>query len=286
MTRQFRVGEFRCVAVSDGALAYPPPVLLANTRDEVRSKELLELGEDPEQIILPYTCLYVDTGRNKMLFDTGIGQGIGPDAGKLLESLGEAGVRPTEIDTVVLSHGHPDHIGGLTKEDGTLSFPNARHVFWGTEWNYWTSESSLNSIPAGPFRELLVSFPRKNLPPIKPNLDLIDKAGEVAPGVEVIPTPGHTVGHISFGITSGNDRLLVIVDVAVHRLQLTHPDWVTSVEFCPRTATATRRSLLDQAAVDKVRVMAYHLPFPGLGRIAANGSAWHWEPDAGMGTAR
>ena len=139
-----------------------------------------------------------------------------PSAGKLLENLRTLRVEPGDIDIVILTHGHPDHIGGNTDSRGQLVFPNARYVMWKQEWEFWTSEEGLSSIRLPePFNEMLVSFARANLPPIERRLDLVERSSEIVPGVEALPAPGHTAGHMALAVSSGSERLLVMADAII-----------------------------------------------------------------------
>ena len=146
---RFKVGTFECITVSDGTLTYTPPMfpppatfLFTNAPKELLDQVLREHNLQPEQWvewISPYICVVIDTGKHRVLMDTGAG-GLGPNTGKLLQNLQAGGVTPRDIDTVILTHGHPDHIGGNTDAEGKLAFPNARFVMWKDEWDFWISD--------------------------------------------------------------------------------------------------------------------------------------------------
>ena len=276
----FQIGEFRCFALSDGSVPYPAPLLFANISDEARNEALGESNGGPEQLDVPYTCLLIDTGKQRVLVDTGLGEGVLPGAGSLLKQLRGAGVEPEQVDTVIFTHGHPDHIGGNTDSEGRLVFPNARHVMWKQEWDFWTSETNLSNLSAPEaFKEMIVSFARKHLPPIENQLDLIESSSEILPGIEAVPAPGHTAGHMAMTISSDRERLFLIGDAVIHPLQLEHPEWHTAFETSTEQALDTRRRVLAQAASEQSLILAYHFPFPGLGRVTARGQGWEWSPE-------
>ena len=125
----FQVGNFACTVFLDGMVPYPPAMFFTNLRKEEYESLLSQRGQGSKEIEVPYTCLFINTGRERVLVDTGAGN-LSPTAGNLLPQLRSDGIEPGEIDTVVLSHGHPDHIGGTLKQDGKPAFPNARYVLF------------------------------------------------------------------------------------------------------------------------------------------------------------
>ena len=189
--------------------------------------------------------LVVDTGRQRILVDTGFGQKLGPSFGSfpaLDENMRRAGIMAASIDLVVMSHGHLDHIGGLVTKSGALTFSKAQFVFVDTEWNYWTGsryESEVNSSPMpGPFKEGTIRAARENLPPI--------------------------AGHMG--------------DIAHNPVtSLQHPDWTPLFDYEPAQAIKSRKAILDRVATDRVMVMGYHFPFPAIGHVVRHDSAYHWE---------
>lgn len=278
-TYHFKVGSFECIAVSDGTFAYPDHSFFVNVSRERLEQVLREHNIQPGVITVPWTCLFIDTGKHRVLVDTGAGVGSVPSAGKLLPNLQTESIKSMDIDTVILTHGHPDHIGGNTDTEGKPAFSSARYVMWRDEWEFWTSEPNLAQLKvAEDIRQLMLMFARKNLPPIQGQVDLVDRDTDIIPGIQAIAAPGHTQGHMALSISSGGEQLLYISDAILHPIHLEYPDWYPVFDLVPEQAKITRRQLVERAVAEKVLMMAFHFPFPGLGYVIRKEEGWEWQP--------
>ena len=282
---RFKIGDLECMAVSDGSLTYAPPMfpppaafLFSNAPAEVLGRVLGEHDLQPEQLTewtSPYTCLLIEAPNHLVLVDTGAG-GLAPSTGKLIDNLKAAGIAPHDIDVVILTHAHPDHTGGNIDAEGNLTFPNARYVMWKGEWDFWTSDQAAHKL--GEHGKMLVAFAQRSLPPIRDQLDLVDRETEILPGIRAVAAPGHTPGHMAVAVSSGEQQLLCISDTVLHPIHLERPEWYAVVDFAPQQVVPTRRSLLNEAATGKALVLAFHFPFPALGHVVPKGSGWQWQP--------
>jgi glyoxylase-like metal-dependent hydrolase (beta-lactamase superfamily II) len=281
---RFNVGDFECMAISDGTFTYEPPLipppatfLFANAPKKLLKETLNEHGIQPEQwvaFVSPFTCVMVNTDRHKVLVDTGA-DGLTPNTGRLLRNLHAVGIEAGEIDTVILTHGHDDHIGGNTDAKGKPAFPKARYVMWKEEWTFWTSEAEKL------YDKIEFAFTLKNLLAVQHQMDLLDHEGEIVPGIHAVATPGHTSGHMAVAISSGVEQLLCISDAFLHPIHIEHPEWHAAHEISPVQLMKTRRFLLNKAATEKALMLAFHFPFPGLGYVVRKGRTWQWQPIQG-----
>jgi glyoxylase-like metal-dependent hydrolase (beta-lactamase superfamily II) len=284
---RFEIGEFECVSVSDGALNYPPESFFANVPLE-RVEEALREGNLPtSRIMTPYTCLFVDTGEHRVLIDVGAGD-LGAYAarmfpgldhstsvtGLLLENLRAAGMEPSEIDTVIITHAHPDHVGGMLNEEGRLVFADARYFISQEEWDFWNSDDAMAKAPT-----FMVDTARRNLNPLEDRLTFVDDTSEIVPGVRAVATFGHTPGHMALSIVSGGVRLLHVSDAVLYPLHLEYPEWTPVFDMLPEQASASKRRIFDLAAEVNALVFAHHFPpFPNLGHVRNDDQRWHWQP--------
>jgi len=283
---RFKVGDFQCMAVSDGTLTYTPPIfpppvnfLFANAPKELLYPVLGKHSIQPEQWtgwVSPYICMTINTGKHRVLVDTGA-DGLDPNTGRILQNLQAGGIAPGDIDTVILTHGHPDHIGGNTDAEGKPTFPKARYVMWKEEWDFWTSAQAEEKLDEH-VRGVLLAFARKNLPPLKRQLDLTEHEAEIVPGIRAVAAPGHTPGHMALSISSRGEQLLGISDVFLHPIHIEHPEWHAAVDMVPEQLMNTRHLLLNRIATEKALMLAFHFPFPGLGHLVRKKEGWRWQP--------
>jgi glyoxylase-like metal-dependent hydrolase (beta-lactamase superfamily II) len=282
---RFKIGAFECAVVSDGTLTYEPPtfpppttLLFANAQKEELAQTLHRHNIDPEKWmkwVSPYLCLVINTGENIVLVDTGA-DGLGPDTGKLSKNLKSNGISPENIDTVILTHGHPDHIGGNTTSGGKPAFPDAHFVMWKEEWDFWNSGEA--ELRLGHGKEVLLDCAHRNLPPIQGQVDLIEHEEEIVPGIHAIAAPGHTPGHMALSIFSGGEKILCVSDAFLHPIHVEQPEWHAVVDFDPVQVAETRRRLLGMATREKALVFAFHFAFPGLGFVTWSENEWRWQP--------
>jgi glyoxylase-like metal-dependent hydrolase (beta-lactamase superfamily II) len=284
-TRSYRfwLGAFECIVVSDGvhAARNPAPKLFANASGERLHQVLSAHGLNPEQWeehVSELPCLVLRNANHSVLIDTGGGDFFMQAAGGLIPRLRAEGTAPGSIDTVILTHGHGDHVGGNTTPEGKPAFPNARFVMWKDEWDFWFSDTAEARASKG-----LVAMAREKLKPIKGQLSLLDDETEIVSGIRVVSAPGHTPGHMAVVISSNHEQLICISDAALHPIHLVQPDWYSVVDIAPDQASATRRRLLEWAVAENALVQAFHFPFPGLGHVIQKGDVWQWQPICGEG---
>jgi glyoxylase-like metal-dependent hydrolase (beta-lactamase superfamily II) len=285
MTRShhFKIGAIGCRIVSDGSFTYEHPavVMFATAPAAEREAALREHDINPEtwtEYVSPYSALLVETGQRRVLVDTGAG-GFAPTNGELHENLRAEGVDFSTIDTVVLTHAHPDHIGGNLDAEMRPAFPNARYTLWRDEWQFWTGRPDLSGMPIpDELKQLLIESAQRNLPPVEGQAELLERDTEVAPGVRVLGAAGHTPGHLVVEVASEGQRLLWLGDTALHPITVAHPGWCAAFDFDCEEAVATRNRLLARAADEQTLVHAAHFPWPGLGRVVRDGSSFRWQP--------
>lgn len=284
---RFDLGGFECASISDGAFNYPLESFFANVPREQVQETLRQHELPTQQIITPYTLLFVDTGEHRVLVDTGAGH-LGAHAsdlfpsvdhsttvtGELLDNLRAIGIEPSDIDTVVVTHAHPDHVGGTLDEAGNLVFESARYFVSREEWDFWTSDAATTKAPPP-----MVNIARRNLEPLRDRLTFIDDADEIVPSIQAIATPGHTPGHIALSITSDGEQLLHVSDAVLYPLHLEYPEWTPVFDVSPEQAAISKRRIFDLAAEKEALVFAHHFPpFPNLGHVLKKEEGWLWQP--------
>ncbi|MEO3470653.1 MBL fold metallo-hydrolase [Roseomonas sp. CAU 1739] len=283
---RFKFGDYEATIISDGALP------LGKAEDSfvgARPGEINAMMQsnflDPANALLEQNALVLNTGRQLILFDTGMGdsmgadsQMFGPTTGRLLRNMRAAGIDPAQIDMVVLSHAHCDHCWALVDASGNRNFPNAQVAVTEADLRYWTDESNIRG-PAfmGPF----IRGATKNLNAYRDRMVMVQDGREVVPGVTAIAAPGHTVGHTIYAISSGPNVMVYTGDLAHHHiLLLRRPLLEFSFDTDPKQSAQTRARALEVFATDKPLLLSYHFPWPGLGRVAKEGEgfAWHQAP--------
>jgi glyoxylase-like metal-dependent hydrolase (beta-lactamase superfamily II) len=270
---QFQLGDFGCVCLSDGSLDYPLHNFFANVPAAEVEAALRQHNLPTDYITTPYTYLFVDTKDHQVLVDMGAGH-LGPRTGKLLQNMQAGGINPLEIDTVVITHAHPDHIGGTLDDAGKLNYPNATYYISKTEWDFWFSEDAFQKAP-----ELFVTLARQNLEPIRERVKLVEHEMELVTGIRTHLAPGHTPGHMVVEIVSKDKALYYIADTVLYPLHLEHPDWLPIYDILPEQAAASKSAVFDRAADQGAWVVGQHFPpFPSLGSVIRHGKGWQWQP--------
>lgn len=267
------VGAIQVQVLSDGALSIPLGMLDRAQSEADLARRIAVAGGTALSFAL--NIALVRTPTDLILIDAGAGGTWQQSAGKLADNLAAAGIKNDAITKVVITHAHPDHIWGLVDElDDSLRFPNAEYIIPAPERDFWrtvdlaTLPDAAQSVGAGA---------RRVLKAIEARTRAVAPGTEAVAGITLIDTSGHTPGHCSALIASGREQLLVTSDAVHHATtSFEHPDWQPRADMDGAKAAASRRRLLDMAATDKLAVLAYHLPFPGIGRVERKDGAFRW----------
>lgn len=279
------IGNVEVLGLSDAAVDYPWPIAeLFPTAPagawEPYRRRYPGVFSGGDAWRSDFGCFLVRSEGRTILVDTGIGPASAPMAsafqtsGCLLEKLHAEGITPDDVDTVILTHLHPDHVGWtLGGESGQrrLTFPRARYVVHLADWQAFHQPEVQQHVPF-PFVDETIT-PLKDLGV----LDLISSEHAVTNELTLIHTPGHTPGHMSILIASGSQRAIILGDVAVHPAQVTEPDWNVMFDMDGETARQTRSRVLDRIEADGMTIAACHFPEPGFGRLVRIEGRRYWE---------
>lgn len=274
---RFAHGKAEVTVVSDGPLPLGDPgaTFLGVPKETVYG--MLESNFLPrDNVVLEQNIPIVNFGDRLVMFDTGMGfsKMFGPTTGRLLKSMEEAGIKPGDIDDIVCSHAHIDHVGGICMADGKPLFPNARVHISQADFDFWTDEGKLGS-PLKAF----VEHARANLMPVRERIAFFKDEQEFLPGVQALAAPGHTVGHHIFQISSEGKTFAFLGDLTHHAILLTeNPRLEFSYDSDPKQAVQSRVRLLTMLAEKKTPVMSYHFAWPGFGNLAKAGEGFRYYP--------
>jgi len=275
---RFSLGQFQLTVVSDGTIAFPAEALWPEASKADRDAVLASDFQPTDKSTLHVNVLAVNAGDRLVLIDAGSRGKMQPTAGRLLQNLAAAEIKPEEVDTILVTHAHPDHLWGVANASDTeRTFPHAEYVIGEAELNFWMQPQhplESHAVWGDIYRQNM-----KTLAAINDRIRTVKPEGEVVSGITAIATPGHTPGHTSVQIASGSSQLLCTADVVGHRaVGFQYPDWRGGFDLDLDQGAKTRRAFLDRCASEKVMVSSYHLPFPGIGHVVRTGTAFSWLP--------
>jgi glyoxylase-like metal-dependent hydrolase (beta-lactamase superfamily II) len=273
---RFKLGAIEATVVSDGPLPIGPATRTFRGLPEAElTKMVADMMLPTDNVVLDQNVLVINTGDKLALFDTGMFSVKRPNTatGRLFISLGQAGIDPKDIDAVVLTHPHIDHSGGMVADDGSRLFPNAQVYMTQSDYDFWMDDKRLGTPAEGSARTA-----RKNLPPYRDRMVFIKDGQEILPGVQAIHTPGHTVGHMVYMITSGGKSICNIGDVAHHPVLFENPRIEVAFDTDSRQGVAARVKLFEMLAAQKIPMLAFHMAWPGIGHVVKLGDGFRYLP--------
>jgi glyoxylase-like metal-dependent hydrolase (beta-lactamase superfamily II) len=280
---RYKIGDIEVTVLSDGFRMVPvDDKYLVNASAAELAAALSAAGLPTDRMKNTYSPIVLASGGKRVLFDTGNGEAAvkqsNGERGTLNAHLAAAGIDRSKIDVVVISHFHADHVNGLLMADNQPAFPNAEIKVPEVEWKFWMDDGEMGRAPKGRMSELFANN-RRVFGALGRNVTPYAWEREVVPGVTATGTPGHSIGHTSFVVSSGGKSVFVQSDVCNnYAVFAPHPDWHGFFDQDPPKAAATRRRVYDMLVTEKLPVQAFHFPFPALSRIEKAGDGYRVVP--------
>jgi glyoxylase-like metal-dependent hydrolase (beta-lactamase superfamily II) len=279
--RKQKLGDMEIIALNDGVARRPLAAEFVRNAPLAEVQALLKSQNLPTDYIdVPFTAFMVVAGNRRILMDTGFADNGGPTTGRLLANLNAAGFKAEDIDTVILSHYHGDHINGVRNKAGQLVFPKAKIMVPSVEHAFWMDDARMNAAPEamrGAFqnvRRVLAGIPADQLMQFEPGK-------EVLPGINSVAAFGHTPGHTLFTVTSRNEKFAYLADLTnIPELFARNPDWAVQFDMNADAARDTRRKMFDMVVNEKMLAGGFHFPFPAFGRVEKLGNGFDFKPVA------
>jgi len=275
-THGFSVGHLSVTVISDGTLSLPLSFILPQAdRKDVES--LLGTGAALEAALKSeVNVALVKAGDATVLIDTGAGPDFMSGLGKHADALEAAGIAADSVTHVIFTHAHADHLWGVIDPlDGGTRFPKARHLMTAVERDFWTAPDAETRVPEA-MKGMAIGTARR-LKTLADRIETIEPGTELVSGLALVDTAGHTPGHVSVRLQSGGSTLLIGGDVLTHRIvSFERPEWRWGADMDPDKAISARRRTLDMLASERMPLLGYHLPWPGLGRVERQGAGYRF----------
>lgn len=281
---RYKIGSFEITVVTDGGRSFSlPDNFVVNAKKDDVNAALERAFMPKDKMTLVFNPIVVNTGSKLIAIDTGYGpaEGAKPNVthGQYQKNLAAAGIDVKAIDTVIISHYHQDHVDGLLAADNSAAFPNAEILVPAAEHKFWMDDGEMSRAPKGRMEGLFKNNRRVFSAEILKRVKPYEWGKEIAPGVTSVATPGHSAGHTSFVVASGEGRLFVFSDVTNRpELFVRNPGWHAFFDQIPDMAEQSRRKALDMLVADKMLVQTFHAPFPGHGYMEKDGQGYRFVP--------
>ena len=270
---RFNIGSIEATVVSDGPLSIGDPVktFRGPTAEEI-GKMMTDNFLPKDEMVLDQNVIVINIGDKLALFETGMSSiARTPQMGLLVDNLRKSGIDPADIDAVIPTHAHIDHIGGIVTKDGKLNFPNAQIYLTQIDFDFWTDDKRMGTPAEGSARAA-----QKNLLPNRDRIIFYKHGQDVLPGVQSMATPGHTMGHSSFVINSGGKSLFLTGDTVHHNILIENPKMEVGFDTDAKMGVDTRIRMLDMLAAQKLDTLIYHMAWPGVGNVVKTASGYRF----------
>lgn len=271
---QFKVGDFTCAVLQEGGreTENPKPADIMGRYPNATEAEVKDALDGVTVVKGSLSPRYIDTGSTKIVADVGFGELGPPGMGGVIPALESIGVKPEDIDIVYLTHFHGDHFAGLVDKEGDVVYSNARYMTTADEWDEWVGDRWKDAEDEGNQKNY------KLMQSLHDKFILGSEGDEVADGVSIVAIPGHTLGQSGLLVESNGERFIHLADVLHGESQFKYTDWHFAYDSDAELAVKTRKSILKRCADENLLTLFYHLAFPGLGYIKADGDVFTWHP--------